>query len=235
MRKDGIFWFSVLNLFNSDGLQITASGFCISILENGITDSVPPGLGKGGYKMNNFNEHPEYFAVPMGREFGSKEEDTKSSIGLPTLLWETRDGQALFPYEMTTRHLENTIRYIDRRLPILEKAYMESIDGTVSFEAEMEFLREEFLYRHHIWYLKKARVEMMFELIRRGVESGWKELYKPVIPFWVAKVLEKEKQQVPNPEIPYAKEWREWKKRYSRKLKYARLNGWIVEEDLEGF
>lgn len=75
MRKDGIFWFSVLNLFNSDGLQITASGFCISILENGITDSVPPGLGKGGYKMNNFNEHPEYFAVPMGREFGTKEED----------------------------------------------------------------------------------------------------------------------------------------------------------------
>lgn len=41
----------------------------------------------------------------------------------------------------------------------------------------------------------------------------------------------KEERGNPHATTGYRKEWDEWKYRYSRKLKYARLNGWIVEED----
>jgi hypothetical protein len=58
-----------------------------------------------------------------------------------------------------------------------------------------------------------------------------KNVYKPVVPKWVAEILEKERKQVVLPELGYTKKWDKWKYRYSRKLKYARLNGWIVEED----
>jgi hypothetical protein len=56
------------------------------------------------------------------------------------------------------------------------------------------------------------------------------DLYKPTVPKWVGDILEKEKRRDPLADIGYAKKWREWKRKYSRKLKYARLNGWIVEE-----
>lgn len=54
--------------------------------------------------------------------------------------------------------------------------------------------------------------------------------YKPVVPKWVAEILEREKQKDPLATIGKTKEWDEWKYRYSRKLKYARANGWIVED-----
>lgn len=60
--------------------------------------------------------------------------------------------------------------------------------------------------------------------------------YKPVIPKWVAQILELEKKHN-NIHYPFKcsgqtrKEWDKWKKSYSRKLKYARMNGWIVGEE----
>ncbi|AJG59093.1 MULTISPECIES: hypothetical protein [Bacillus] len=61
-------------------------------------------------------------------------------------------------------------------------------------------------------------------------------LYKPTVPEWVAEILEldkKRKQNQYNGSIASGqtrKQWDEWKRRYSRKYKYAMLNGWIVEE-----
>lgn len=62
------------------------------------------------------------------------------------------------------------------------------------------------------------------------------ELYKPIVPKWVAEILdhEKNKGHLPFKHYPSGqlrKDWNDWKYRYSRKLKYAKLNGWIVEED----
>ncbi|MEN2464951.1 hypothetical protein [Ornithinibacillus sp. JPR2-1] len=63
------------------------------------------------------------------------------------------------------------------------------------------------------------------------------EIYKPVVPKWVAEILERDKLRRQN---QYSgplcsgqtrKDWGEWKRRYSRKYKYARLNGWIVEDE----
>lgn len=62
------------------------------------------------------------------------------------------------------------------------------------------------------------------------------ELYKPVVPEWVAKILELDKKRKQN---QYSgsiasgqtrKQWDEWKRRYSRKYKYAMRNGWVVDE-----
>ena len=67
--------------------------------------------------------------------------------------------------------------------------------------------------------------------------SNNEKSYKPVVPKWVAEILDLEKLRRQN---QYSgslcsgqrkKDWDEWKRRYSRKLKYSRLNGWIVEED----
>lgn len=58
-----------------------------------------------------------------------------------------------------------------------------------------------------------------------------KEFYKPVVPRWVGEILEKQKRRDPLAVLGHSKEWDEWKRRYSRKLKYARLNGWTIEED----
>jgi hypothetical protein len=57
------------------------------------------------------------------------------------------------------------------------------------------------------------------------------KLYRPVVPKWVAEILERQKRQDVFATLGRTKEWDEWKRRYSRKLKYARLNGWIVEGD----
>jgi len=54
--------------------------------------------------------------------------------------------------------------------------------------------------------------------------------YRPVVPKWVAEILMEEKKDNVFASEGRTKKWREWKSRYSRKLKYARLNGWIVEE-----
>lgn len=63
------------------------------------------------------------------------------------------------------------------------------------------------------------------------------ESYKPVVPKWVADILQLDKKRRQN---QYSgsiasgqerKNWDEWKRRYSRKLKYARKNGWIVEDE----
>ncbi|AFQ29880.1 hypothetical protein P4493_05475 [Bacillus thuringiensis] len=56
------------------------------------------------------------------------------------------------------------------------------------------------------------------------------EFYKPVVPEWVAKILEKKKRNDPLATIGHSKEWENWKRKYPRKYKYAMLNGWIVEE-----
>jgi hypothetical protein len=56
-------------------------------------------------------------------------------------------------------------------------------------------------------------------------------LYKPVVPKWVARILQKKKIKDPCATMGQTKEWDEWKRRYSRKYKYAMLNGWIVEEE----
>lgn len=60
--------------------------------------------------------------------------------------------------------------------------------------------------------------------------------YQPVVPAWVANILSFEKQtgNIHHPDKARGqtqKDWQEWKRRYSRKLKYARMNGWIVETD----
>ncbi|WP_242705746.1 hypothetical protein [Pontibacillus sp. ALD_SL1] len=57
-----------------------------------------------------------------------------------------------------------------------------------------------------------------------------RETYKPEVPEWVAEILEKERRQDPLATHGYTKEWEQWKRKYSRKLKYARQNGWTVEE-----
>lgn len=59
---------------------------------------------------------------------------------------------------------------------------------------------------------------------------NYDETYRPTVPKWVAKILEKEKRKDPLADYGLSKEWEDWKRKYSRKLKYARLNGWIVEE-----
>lgn len=65
------------------------------------------------------------------------------------------------------------------------------------------------------------------------------ETYKPVVPAWVGEILEKDKKRRqsqfngPIASGQTRKDWDDWKYRYSRKLKYARLNGWIVEDDSE--
>jgi hypothetical protein len=63
------------------------------------------------------------------------------------------------------------------------------------------------------------------------------EEYKPVVPQWVARILELDKKRRQDQyrgslaSGQERKDWEEWKHRYSRKLKYARLNGWIIEEE----
>lgn len=61
------------------------------------------------------------------------------------------------------------------------------------------------------------------------------EEYKPSVPQWVAEILELDKRRR---QSQYSgkicsgqtrKDWNDWKDSYSRKLKYARLNGWVVE------
>lgn len=56
------------------------------------------------------------------------------------------------------------------------------------------------------------------------------ELYKPVVPEWVARILQKKKINDPFATLGYSKEWDEWKRRYSRKYKYAMRNGWVIDE-----
>lgn len=65
------------------------------------------------------------------------------------------------------------------------------------------------------------------------------EVYKPVVPKWVGEILELDKLKRQDQYIgplcsgQTRKEWDTWKRKYSRKLKYARLNGWVVEEDID--
>lgn len=60
--------------------------------------------------------------------------------------------------------------------------------------------------------------------------------YIPAVPEWVAEILELDKltrQDQYSGSIASGqkrKDWHVWKKKYSRKLKYARLNGWTIEE-----
>lgn len=58
-----------------------------------------------------------------------------------------------------------------------------------------------------------------------------KTLYKPVVPKWVAEILERERNQDVFASHGRTKAWDKWKRSYSRKFKYAKLNGWIVGED----
>lgn len=55
--------------------------------------------------------------------------------------------------------------------------------------------------------------------------------YKPSVPKWVGEILRRQKQQDPFAYLGHTKEWDKWKRSYSRKLKYARLNGWTIEEE----
>lgn len=57
------------------------------------------------------------------------------------------------------------------------------------------------------------------------------ERYKPVVPKWVGEILQRKKNQDPFATHGRTKAWDEWKYRYSRKYKYAKLNGWIVDEN----
>lgn len=57
--------------------------------------------------------------------------------------------------------------------------------------------------------------------------------YKPVIPQWVAEILENKKKGLIHPYGGRKKEWDNWEYRYTRKLKYARLNGWTIEKEEE--
>lgn len=64
-------------------------------------------------------------------------------------------------------------------------------------------------------------------------------LYNPVVPKWVAEILEYEKNRhhLPFRHFPSGqtrKDWEKWKESYSRKLKYARLNGWTVLDEEKG-
>ena len=55
-------------------------------------------------------------------------------------------------------------------------------------------------------------------------------VYKPIVPKWVGEILERKRKQDIFATHGHQKEWDEWKRKYSRKLKYAKLNGWTVEE-----
>lgn len=55
--------------------------------------------------------------------------------------------------------------------------------------------------------------------------KGEMNMYKPIVPKWVADILTKQREGNPLATIGHTKEWDKWKR------KYARLNGWIVEED----
>ena len=55
------------------------------------------------------------------------------------------------------------------------------------------------------------------------------EPYRPEVPEWVGEILRRQQQQDPFSYHGRSKEWDEWKRKYSRKLKYARLNGWKIE------
>ena len=57
------------------------------------------------------------------------------------------------------------------------------------------------------------------------------ELYKPEVPEWVGDILRKKKNNDPLATIGYSKRWHKWKRSYSRKYKYAMLNGWVVKRD----
>ena len=56
-----------------------------------------------------------------------------------------------------------------------------------------------------------------------------KQNYKPVVPKWVSEMVFLEKRN----QLPmFGKElnkFSSWKQRYSRKYKYAKLNGWTFE------
>lgn len=62
------------------------------------------------------------------------------------------------------------------------------------------------------------------------------DVYIPEVPRFVAEILALEKKYN-NIHYPFKssgetrKKWQEWKRRYSRKLKYARLNGWTIESE----
>ncbi|WP_124058338.1 hypothetical protein [Bacillus subtilis] len=58
-----------------------------------------------------------------------------------------------------------------------------------------------------------------------------KSNYRPAVPRWVSDILWKQKNQDPFATLGETKRWDEWKRKYSRKLKYARLNGWTIEEE----
>lgn len=61
--------------------------------------------------------------------------------------------------------------------------------------------------------------------------------YKPVVPKWVDEILKLDKLRRQGQYSDslcsgqMRKDWSDWKDRYSRKLKYARLNGWIVKDE----
>ncbi|WIT26805.1 hypothetical protein [Bacillus phage SPbetaL1] len=61
--------------------------------------------------------------------------------------------------------------------------------------------------------------------------------YRPSVPRWVGDILELDKKRRQNQyrgsltSGQEKEDWDEWKRRYSRKLKYARLNGWTIEEE----
>lgn len=59
-------------------------------------------------------------------------------------------------------------------------------------------------------------------------------IYKPIIPDWVADILDAERcsKNVAMAIIGHTKEWNQWKYSYSRKLKYARLNGYVRESEV---
>lgn len=57
------------------------------------------------------------------------------------------------------------------------------------------------------------------------------ELYKPVVPDWVGEILQKKKNRDPLATIGHSKEWDKWKSKYSRKYKYAMINGWTTENN----
>ena len=59
------------------------------------------------------------------------------------------------------------------------------------------------------------------------------ERYRPEVPEWVGEILRRQQQQDPFSYHGHTKEWDEWKRKYSRKLKYARLHGWTIEGELE--
>lgn len=55
--------------------------------------------------------------------------------------------------------------------------------------------------------------------------------YKPVVPDWVGQILTDKKAGKMHYKAGLSKQWDEWKYRYTRKYKYALLNGWITESE----